>query len=148
MVNKFIAIFGRKKLIIFGTMLMGTSFIVFGWLSNIKNKNLYIALALLNRFFEGIASSLIQTTMYSISTNFFPNHKEAMIGYLEAVTGVGLIMGPLIGSALFAIGGYLFIFYAFGTIFIVFSFFISSIISDEIDGTVLSTGSNENTDSI
>jgi hypothetical protein len=29
-----------------------------------------------------------------------------MVGYIEAVTGVGLILGPLIGSGLYSIGGY------------------------------------------
>jgi MFS family permease len=57
--------------------------------------------------------------MYSISTNFFPDNKDAMIGYIEAVTGVGLIMGPLIGSSLYALGGYQFIFFSFGTLFVI-----------------------------
>ena len=72
--------------------------------------------------------------MYSISTNFFPDHKDAMVGYIEAVTGVGLIMGPLLGSFLYALGGYQFIFWVFGGIFIVFSFFIKCIFNSEIDG--------------
>lgn len=71
--------------------------------------------------------------MYSVSTNFFPDHKDAMIGYIEAVTGVGLILGPLIGSGLYALGGYLFIFYAFGSIFIVFSFFVKMVFDESID---------------
>jgi len=133
MVGKMIAILGRRNLIVFGMLLMGTSFIVFGWLTGLENKNAFITLALLNRFLQGFASSLIQTTMYSISTNFFPEHKDAMVGYIEAVTGVGLIMGPLIGSALYALGGYLFIFYAFGSMFVVFSFFIKTIFDDNID---------------
>jgi len=42
-----------------------------------------------------------------------------MMGYIEAVTGIGLILGPLIGSALYSIGGYNFIFYSFGLMFII-----------------------------
>ena len=56
--------------------------------------------------------------MYSVSTNFFPNNKDAMMGYIEAVTGIGLILGPLFGSVLYSIGGYNFIFYSFGFMFI------------------------------
>jgi len=56
-----------------------------------------------------------------------------MIGYIEAVTGIGLIMGPIIGSVLYSIGGYTFIFYSFGGIFIVFSFFIKTIFPDRVD---------------
>ena len=72
--------------------------------------------------------------MYSISTNFYPDNKDAMIGYIEAVTGVGLILGPLIGSGLFAMGGYKFIFYSFGALFILLSPFVKCIFGPEIDG--------------
>jgi MFS family permease len=59
---------------------------------------------------QGLASCAIQTVSYSICTNFYPDKKEAMVGYIEAMTGIGLIMGPLIGSLLFSYGGYSFTF--------------------------------------
>ena len=71
--------------------------------------------------------------MYSISTNFYPDNKDAMVGYIEAVTGVGLILGPLFGSFLYALGGYVFIFYSFGGLFMVSSFFIKMIFGSNID---------------
>jgi hypothetical protein len=77
---------------------------------------------------------MIQTTTYSVSMNFFPDHKEAMIGYIEAVTGIGLIMGPLLGSVLYSLGGYDFIFYSFGGFFLLISFFVKLLFSAEIDG--------------
>jgi len=132
-VGKMISIIGRRNLIVFGVCLMGCSFIVFGIISNLEDKNAFITLALLNRFLQGFASSLIQTTMYSISTNFFPDHKDAMVGYIEAITGVGLILGPLIGSGLYAIGGYKFIFFSFGSFFVLSSFFIKVVFGTNID---------------
>ena len=56
-----------------------------------------------------------------------------MVGYIEAVTGVGLILGPLLGSGLYSIGGYIFIFYSFGSIFLLFSFFVRAIFGEEVD---------------
>jgi len=50
-----------------------------------------------------------------------------MIGYIEAVTGIGLIMGPIIGSLLYLIGGYNFSFFAFGALFMIVSPFIMRI---------------------
>lgn len=108
-------------------LLMGTSFLIFGFTSELENIHLFIVSQLINRFLQGFASALIQTTMYSISANFYPDNKEQMVGYIEAVTGVGLIMGPLIGSALYAFGGYQFIFFAFGGFFVVASFTIKCI---------------------
>tara|TARA_B110000285_G_scaffold208023_1_gene247876 strand:+ start:689 stop:958 length:270 start_codon:yes stop_codon:yes gene_type:complete len=86
-----------------------------------------------------MASGLLQTTMYSITANFFPDHKEEMIGYIEAVTGVGLGIGPLMGSALYAVGeftvfgGYTFIFYSFGAFLIICSFFVRSYFPTSIE---------------
>ena len=128
-----ISVIGRRNLIISGLLLMGTSFIAFGMLTEIENKSVFITLVLLNRFLQGFSSSMVQTTMYSISTNFFPNHKDAMIGYIEAVTGVGLIIGPLVGSALYSIGGYRFAFCVYGAIFFFCSTLIKSVFSDAID---------------
>ena len=71
--------------------------------------------------------------MYSISTNFFPEDKDAMVGYIEAVTGVGLILGPLIGSGLYALGGYTFIFYSFGSLFVASSLFVKLIFGEDIE---------------
>ena len=72
--------------------------------------------------------------MYSISTNFFPDNKEAMVGYIEAVTGIGLILGPLLGSLLYAIGGYRFIFFSFGSIFIIGSASVPLLFDKKVDG--------------
>lgn len=71
--------------------------------------------------------------VYSISINFYPNHKEYMIAYVEAVAGIGCIIGPLFASALYSIGGYSFIFYSFGGTFILLSFFIKIIFPKKID---------------
>jgi MFS family permease len=64
-----------------------------------------------------LASVSLQVTVYSIGANFFPDHKEFMIGMLEAGAGLGMMVGPLIGTLLFSIGGYNFMYYSFGSIF-------------------------------
>ena len=71
--------------------------------------------------------------MYSISTNFYPENKETMIGYIEAVTGIGFILGPLLGSFLFYFGGYRFIFFSVGILFLFMSFFVKCIFGNNID---------------
>ena len=55
--------------------------------------------------------------------NNFPNEKEAMIGYLEAMMGFGVIIGPLIGSALFEIFGFAITFYFVGVTMCLFSLY-------------------------
>ena len=49
------------------------------------------------------------------------------------MTAIGLILGPLIGTALYSIGGYAFTFYAFSTFFVVFFFFIGCLFPKRLD---------------
>lgn len=80
-----------------------------------------------------MASSSIQTTCYSIATNFYPEKKEALVGYIEAFTGIGLMIGPVLGSILYHFGGYRFTFYMFGGFFVVFSLLVKLIFPKGID---------------
>jgi MFS family permease len=59
-----------------------------------------------------------------------------MIGYIEAITGIGLIAGPIIGSFLYAFGGYAFTFLFFGTIFFIVSPFIFKLFPSRIDALI------------
>jgi len=120
-------------LIRIGVACMGLSFISLGYSDNIEDSDLFVTVSLLTRFLQGFSSAAIQTACYSISTNFYPEHKEALVGYIEAVTGVGLILGPLIGTVLYSAGGYGFTFYAFSTFFVAFFFFITCLFPKKLD---------------
>jgi len=124
---------GRRNLVAVGMMLMGQSFVGFGLISYIKYQPVFIVLSLVARLMQGAASSLIQTTMYSIGTNFFPDNKVAMIGYIEAAVGIGCVLGPIIGSLLYAIGGYRFIFWSFGVFFVFGSLGIKCVMNEKVD---------------
>ena len=90
-------------------------------------------MAFLARFLQGLASAFIQTTMYSISTNFLSDYKSEMMGNIEAAIGIGLIFGAPIGSGLFWLGGYSLIYNGFGSAFILFSFLTNFCFGEEID---------------
>ena len=46
------------------------------------------------------------------------------MGYIEAMIGLGLIVGPVFGSILFTVGGFSFTFITFGVIFFLISVLI------------------------
>lgn len=85
---------------------MGICFTLFGFSSKIEDPTTLTIVALTLRAMQGVSSALIQTTCYSIATNDFPDKKEAMIGYIEAATGLGLVVGPIVGSMVFSQLGY------------------------------------------
>ena len=49
-------------------------------------------------------------------TTYYPESKGKLIGILEAGVGVGLLLGPLIGSGLYELGGYSCPFFTLGFI--------------------------------
>jgi MFS family permease len=59
-----------------------------------------------------------------IATNDYPECKEHLIGYIEATMGVGLILGPLLGSLLYASFGFKMTFYIYGVGLCVFGLVI------------------------
>ena len=50
LVGKMICKYGRRNLIVLGMLLMGASFVVFGFTSDIEHKETFITMSLLNRF--------------------------------------------------------------------------------------------------
>ena len=50
LVGSMIVVLGRRNIIVFGMFCMGTSFVIFGLISETQSKPLFIGLSLLNRF--------------------------------------------------------------------------------------------------
>ena len=55
------------------------------------------------------------------------------IGYIQSVKGCALILGPSIGFGLNMIGGYDFLFYCFGTLFILTSLIVRCVFNGRVD---------------
>ena len=79
----------------------------------IRNDTLYFVISLLARFIQGIGNAMVQTACYAIITYVYSDNREKYLGYAEAVTGIGLMLGPVIGGPLYDGLGYFFSFVAF-----------------------------------
>jgi MFS family permease len=71
-------------------------------------------LSFLARILGGIGSGANSTACMAIIIAFDSADRERFIGLIESSLGLGLLLGPLIGSAFFYIGGYKAPFLAFG----------------------------------
>lgn len=98
--------------------------------------------ALAMRFLQGCGNALVQTACYAIITHVFAENRDKYLGYAEAVTGVGLMLGPVLGGPLYTAFGYFESFSIFGAmlflsmllaIFITPSSLNSSLGDEEID---------------
>ena len=112
---------------------MAISMITFGLADYIDNYYGFLIVCFISRIMQGFASSNIQTTCFSISGQLYKEHQALVIGYLEMSCGIGLTCGPVVGSILYDIGGYLTPFIVFGSMFGIFGFFLKVIIPKKID---------------
>lgn len=73
----------------------------------------------------GIGAGLNSTSAMAIVATHYKQEREKMIGLMESSAGVGLLMGPVVGSILYSIGGYILPFFSVG-MYILFSNLIFS----------------------
>ena len=117
-VSKILPKWGYANTISFGVLLMGIAFALFSEIDNMENTQLITGYALVLRFVQGISSALVQTTCYCIATNDFPEKKTQIVGLVEAITGIGCILGPVIGSTLYFFLGFKQTFLVYGSFLI------------------------------
>ena len=124
LVGKAIECVGNTNMISFGILVMGLAFICFGLIDALETEAMVLTVGFTLRFIQGASSAFVQTTCYSIATNDFPEKKEQIVGWVEALTGLGLIIGPIIGSCLYGFLGYSQTFYIYGAFLIFLAFII------------------------
>ena len=104
---------------------------MFGFIPKLDETTSILTLGFILRFVQGASSAFVQTTCYSIATNEFPDQKEKVVGWVEAMTGLGLITGPIIGSSLYSLLGYSGTFFLYGSFLLILSFVIKMNFPDQ-----------------
>lgn len=101
-VAKMIRRVGEANTITIGIAGMGVSLSCFGLTMFFKSTTFVVASALIIRLLQGISSAFIRTTCFAIATNDYHEDKDHVVAQIEAMTGVGMILGPFIGSLLYS----------------------------------------------
>lgn len=97
---------GPKLLFNLGILTTGTCAILFGLLDRIENHTPFISFSFLIRIIEAIGNAGFLTASFAIIAKEFPNNVATMFATLETFFGLGLIVGPTLGGALYDYGGY------------------------------------------
>lgn len=79
--------------------------------TNYSHSKTFFGLSLVVRFVQGVGDSMVATASYSIVSIEFPHSREVYIGYCQTAVGLGLMLGPVIGTTIFKLVGYEFTFY-------------------------------------
>ncbi|CAD8188494.1 unnamed protein product [Paramecium octaurelia] len=106
----------RNKYILIGVLGEPLSLLFFSLTDLFEDKVPIIIIASIGRFIGGIGTSLFLTPFFGYIPILYPKDVEKKVSISEAFSSVGFFAGPALGSALYALGGYL-------TPFLVFSSF-------------------------
>jgi MFS family permease len=104
---------GRKNAMLIGTACMLISNTGLGMLALIPytRPGWFYFCSLATRFLQGYGDTLATTTALSLISTNFSEDKAKYIGYMEAAGGLGLMIGPSVGSFLYGYLNYAWTFY-------------------------------------
>jgi MFS family permease len=90
-----------------GLTLTGLSTGVFGLLTYLSDQLPFISASFALRITESLGATAFATSSYSFIAACFPDRTGTMFSVMETCFGVGVITGPVLGGALYGVGGFL-----------------------------------------
>ncbi|GLG92742.1 MFS-type transporter SLC18B1, partial [Gryllus bimaculatus] len=97
---------GPKFMFNVGTFTVGTCAILFGLLDKVNGHVPFIVLSFIIRIIEAMGNAAFLTASFAIIAKEFPDNVATTFASLETFFGLGLIVGPTVGGALYEVGGY------------------------------------------
>ena len=106
--------FGLKFALVAGTLLMGASFLLFGFVTQAPPGAVFISLCFFLQFGQGLGSAMFTTSTYALVGILFNRHFGVFMGFVEFAGGLGCTLGPLIGGSLYHLWNFKFPFLVIG----------------------------------
>lgn len=114
--GKYLSKIGKASGLKFGMLFIVVQLFGLGSLKYIASAEWFIALSILAQCFGGVGAGMNTTCAIAIITNHYPRERELNLGILESGTGLGLLLGPVVGAILYAVGGYVAPFWTVGVV--------------------------------
>ncbi|XP_076270313.1 MFS-type transporter SLC18B1-like isoform X2 [Rhynchophorus ferrugineus] len=89
-----------------GIYTTGICAILFGLLDKVEGRYAFITLSFVIRIIEAMGNAAFLTASFAIIAKEFPDNVATTFASLETFFGLGLIVGPTVGGALYQVGGY------------------------------------------
>lgn len=121
---------GVKRTLNVGIGLVGVILILYGCLGFIQDGKLFLGLSFVLRIFEACGNSAFLTGSFSAIAREFPTNVASMFALIELFFGIGEIVGPVVGGALYEVGGFTLPFAVMGSILFFSSIFIFFVLPD------------------
>ena len=99
--------FGLRTIFIAGILMAATSAVLFGTLMFVSHLSLFLALAYMIRFLEGFSMAVLWSTVLAILLASHPTRPAAVYALLDTTFGLGFSLGPVYGSFMYTVSGFL-----------------------------------------
>lgn len=107
---------GTKLCFNFGAVLQGVSGFLFAFLPYLKTVGTFIGLSYLLRFLEGLGTAMAWSSALGILMKIFPNKVAKIMSWTQTCFGLGYMLGPGVGAALYSQGGFMLPFLVVGSL--------------------------------
>ncbi|KAF0309124.1 MFS-type transporter SLC18B1 [Amphibalanus amphitrite] len=107
---------GVTRLYTLSLLVAGVTTVVFGMLTYIERPAPFLGWCLTVRAAEAVGTAAAQTAARTIIINQFPRRMNSAMSLVEGMIGAGLCLGPAVGGAMYALGGYGAPFYTLGVL--------------------------------
>ncbi|XP_044268827.1 MFS-type transporter SLC18B1-like isoform X2 [Tribolium madens] len=118
-----------------GIYTTGICAILFGLLDKIEGHYPFIILSFIIRIIEAMGNAAFLTASFAIIAKEFPNNVALTFASLETFFGLGLIVGPTVGGALYQVGGYTLPFAVMGSALFMSAILTAFVLPRHEDGT-------------
>ncbi|CAG7821702.1 unnamed protein product, partial [Allacma fusca] len=110
---------GPKHVFNAGICVAGVATILFGFLDHFTDRTTFITLCFVVRIIEALGDAAFITASFAIIAAEFPESVATTFASLETFFGLGLIVGPTVGGALYQKGGFTLPFVVMGGLLLV-----------------------------
>merc|ERR1712130_141220 len=97
--------FGLYSVFLIGILVASLSAVLFGTITFVSQLGLFLVFAYLVRFIEGVSMAVLWSTVLAILLATYPTRPAAVYSLLDTTFGLGLSLGPVLGSLLFSFSG-------------------------------------------
>jgi len=133
--------FGVKRALNVGIGAVGLILVAYGCLGLLHDGRLFLGLSMFLRILEACGNSAFLTGSFSAIAREFPDKVASMFAMIELFFGIGEIVGPVVGGALYEVGGFTLPFAVMGSTLFLSSIFIYFVLPDTPE-PVLETNEN------
>ncbi|CAL4152634.1 unnamed protein product [Meganyctiphanes norvegica] len=120
--GKFVTQIGLKTMYNVGLFANSLACISFAFITYINDTNTFIGISFMIRIIAAMGHTAFTCTSFTITAMEFSDDVGAVFGTLGTCYGLGFIIGPLVGGALYEVGGFLLPFIVLGCLLVLFTF--------------------------